>query len=452
MVPSTLIRNDLLKSIYIGMLETLSLEETRNFWKQHPLTLNEQTLSESALLHHIWAEKALSPLNYLTQVLESLEPFLLEKGKAVGEKAVTIEAFVDKITYWGNRGTFLNIRFLLIPLNQILKWFFSQNQAISGLLHLTDLAGKVLVKGLTFPVLKSETIGRDNHVYTMLRVEELLNRTLTPWDGYLYSAKLLKVAPRGLGLPAFDEVHVLSDARTSESIVTEGKTERRDGSFYINGERMGKILDFSTFCSNRKLNIESYSLPHSQGVAMEKDYFCPKRKRVVLRKGCFYGADVYLFEIVYPNKIPKKGHYLFHFFEEAALEEIPAWSKLKSKHLELVEIVGEIANFEYLGSAESMLVDGHELISGKAAKIMRRILLDFQSTGKTEFTFKEFKYDKALFNSHKEKGFETYLKRLIKALAETDYPLGIKLDGDGNFTFVVDCKISLREISPNLSG
>lgn len=452
MVPSISIRNDLLKSIYMGMLETLGVEDTRNFWQRHPLTLTNQKLNESTLLQHIWDESAQSPLEYLVHILESLEPFLLENAKKGQGKSVAVEEFVDKISFWGNQGTFLNARFVLNMINPFFSRFISQSDAISVLLWLTEKIGKLLVHGLSFPVLKSEKIAESKHVYTMIRVEALLNKQLKPWDGYLYSAKLLKVAPKGLGLPAFDTVELLSDARTVQMVVFEDQTECKDDAFFINGQRMGTILTFSAFCDSRKLNIKSYSLPHCKGVEIERDYRCPKRRRVVLRQGCFYGADVYLFKIVYALKKPKKDHFLFHFIREATQEDLPAWAELKNTHLALVESVREYVLFEYRMNVESIFVAGRELIKGKAAKILRHILKLHQEQGRTEFTFQEFKYEKTLFHSHKDKGFETYLERLVHALEKTGYSISIKKHGDGKFTLITGCRIGFQEVTDQMAS
>jgi hypothetical protein len=439
MIPTPLVRNDLLKSLYIGMLQTLP-SETRSFWKQHPLSLNGTTMGESALLQHIWEDGTESPLEYLSRVLESLEPFLLQRG-------IAVEDFVDQISYWGNRGTFLNSRFLLKSLNPLVSRLFSTSDIMSFLLLFTETIGSRLVKGLSFPILKRVVVDENKHVYAMVRVNELFTQNLTPWDGYLYSAKLLRVTPKVLGLPAYDSVDLLSDARAIEKIVWEGETKRREGAFFISGERMGKVVAFSEFCAAHDLNIKPHNLPSTQGVVMEEDYYCPKRKRIVLRKGCFYGAPAYVFKIVYSKNRPQQSNYLFHFIEEATLHDLPSWAALKRNHLDLVESTKENVTIEYRSSEDNIFVGGRELISGKPAKILCRILRENQNSGKTEFVFREFKYDQSLYHSPKNTGFEVSLKRISEVLVERGYSVALSQKGFGKFTLDLGCKIDFRELA-----
>lgn len=437
MIASPLIRNDLLKALHVTLLQILPAQ-TRTFWKKNPLVKEGSALGEAALLRHIWEDGAQSPLDYLNRVLNSLEPFLLEHS-------VPVEEFVENLSYWGNRASFLSARFVLRALNPLLPTWITAKDAMYLVLVFTELAGSRLVKGLNFPILKRVKDGDRREVIAMIKLPGLLTRELTPWDGYLYSAKLLRRGPKALGLPAFDSVDMLGDARPAESVVWEGSPARIQGGFSISGERVGEEMDFSAFCDRHQLDMGRYDLPGRRGIAMVRDYYCPKRKRVVLHKDCFYGAPAYLFKIRYSANHPRPDNHLFHFIEEATLDELPEWDQLKGAHLELVEAVRESVRFEYRGGEDSIYLQGVELISGVPAKVLRRILREHVATGKKVFKFREFKYDTEIYHSSKNSGFEVSLKRLSEALEATGYPTLVKPKGKGVFEWDADCRIEFRE-------
>ncbi len=443
MADSPSIRNDLLKSLYIGMLQEIP-SEAGTFWKQHPLHLDDKTLSESALLEHIWDDDAQTPLEYVTRVLGALEPFLVKRG-------VATEEFINHISYWVNRGTFLHAKFFLLILNPLVSRLFSTSDVMSFLLQFTDIIGSKLVKGLSFPILKKQTLNGKKHVYAMVRMNELLSQSLTPWDGYLFSAKLLQSTPKVFGLPAYDAVELLCDARSVDKIIWVEDFELRDGVLFISGIRIGSVMAFSEFCTLHDLNLKSNTVAPIKGVNVEKDYYCPERKRVVLRRGCFYGAPVYLFKIVYTLTIhTKKENYLEHAIEEATREDKSSLKTLEQQHLKLVELAKETVVIEYRSHEDIIFLSGKEMRRGISAKILSRILRENQKEGKTEFTFREFKYDKSLYHSPKNTGFEVGLQRLAESLKNSGYSLELKLIGSGKFCLESRVKIDFRETSLSL--
>ena len=74
------VRNDYLKAVHAAMLQRFGVEQTRVFWAGHPLTRNGAALGERELALHLFDEGAKSPLDWAMTVVNSQEPFLLERG------------------------------------------------------------------------------------------------------------------------------------------------------------------------------------------------------------------------------------------------------------------------------------------------------------------------------------------------------------------------------------
>ena len=261
MTGSPLVLNDVLKSLHIALLQMLP-EHAGKFWKGHALDVEGRTLSESAKLRHIWEENARSPLDFLNRVLQSLEPFLLERG-------IPVEDFVARMSYWSNRGSFLSARFMLKTLNPLLSRLFSASDLMSFILTLMGIVGAKLVKGMSFPILDKVTVGGEKHVYTMILVPELFTTNLTKWDGEMFSARLLQVKPKAFGLPPYSDVALMSDARTPEEVLWEGGPERDGDRFLIGGRACGKANNFFSYCTGHGLNVSTYGLPSAMGIVMD---------------------------------------------------------------------------------------------------------------------------------------------------------------------------------------
>lgn len=81
---------------------------------------------------------------------------------------------------------------------------------------------------------------------------------------------------------------MVSDIRHVERVIwNDMDRPRYEGdSMLIQGEPYGKRMAFSAFCREADIDLDPFHPPDLPVVAMERDYFCPIRKRNVLYLGC----------------------------------------------------------------------------------------------------------------------------------------------------------------------
>ena len=102
------------------------------------------------------------------------------------------------------------------------------------------------------------------------------------------------VAPTIFGVPPFDSLAVICDARAVESVPWDAACHRSGDRFSINGVTYGRCVQLGRFLAERGYEITEIRAEDVEVVVMDRDYRCSWRARTVLREGCAYGAPGYL--------------------------------------------------------------------------------------------------------------------------------------------------------------
>jgi hypothetical protein len=169
---------------------------------------------------------------------------------------------------------------------------------------------------------------------------------------------------------------------------------------------------------------------------IEKDWWCERRKRVVLRGDCAYGAPLYIFAFHWRLVRNRSQDFLKHIVEEA----------LKAEADEEEDLALRLAQ-EFLGGQEApvcctyaigedcIYVDGRPVCRGVPARILRDCIDAYATTGRSHFTYREFKSDRRFISHPKNTGFEVRLNRLRVALEAT--PCGIRIESTGRGRFAL---------------
>jgi hypothetical protein len=174
---------------------------------------------------------------------------------------------------------------------------------------------------------------------------------------------------------------------------------------------------------------------------MDREYWCPTRRRVVLQQGCAYGAPVHLFEFEWPSR-PKPATKIL----DALIMETTAGTELAREceqlHERLLRMVTQPAHIRYTASDESISIDERHVCRGVPARILRHCARAHAASEQTEFSFRELKRDPSLVSHPKNTGFEVRLKRLREALGKLDCGVAIDIADRGTFRF--RCERPLR--------
>jgi hypothetical protein len=263
------------------------------------------------------------------------------------------------------------------------------------------------------------------------------------WDFDSIAGHQFLSVPGVLAMPHFEKHVMVSDTRHVERVIwNEADTPRYAGdSMLIHGEVFGKRTSFSVFCGNADINLDKFNPPDLPVVEMERDYFCPIRKRIVLYSGCAYGAPIYLHSIGYRKIARMKKDLLRNIVSDLVREDEMKMDDLESKHLALLASLQEVYEFRYFQTDESMTLNGVNFIKGISAKILKYLLEGYLIDGRSSFEYKELKRQFEITLGQKNSNFEIRFYRLVDKLENDSSGLRIERTGRGKFRVVTKGKV-----------
>lgn len=431
------VRNDILKLLYATMLVELPSEQVKEFWLDHPLESGGKVIRDAELLRHLWEEDRHADLAYVLSVLNSVEPFLVSHG------IPTLE-FVDKFIAGLNGGSIVGVGPLLGAMAPFLRLLFSSTDIVhfANKNVLPSILRKV-VPSIRCQMVKHEArAGRATSVL-LLNFDKSSRKELPSYDPYLYFARPLQLGPTRIGLAPLEEVRLLSDMRTVEGIVEKGLVSIDKDEVRIMGRPAGSRIGFHEHCRKNGISVRGLGVPDKPVVEMSRSYVCPVRKREVLSKGCAYGAPLCLVGVRYRVNARQPEHFLAPIIAEGVSGKNDAWQKAADRHAALLNDLERKIVFAFDRSAETISANGRRLAKSAPALILRNIVRQHVSGGKTEFSNSDFTGDGT---GTPPDNFSLRLQRLSAVLSEKLPEVAIVKSGRGQFRFQAPCRVELKEL------
>jgi len=438
---SLTIRNDFVRALHATLLRLFGVDVARAFWAEHPLERGGALLGERELAQHLWDESNRSPLPWLFGLVATLERFLLERG-------LDYPTFSEETRRFANRGSFIRARHLMAWLGPLLVPMFRFGDPHRLVLQGARLVSKRMSDGVDFRMLRwrggaSEEARR--HTGSIWVTYEGLSEGWIPaWDFVQSPGTDMLAAPRIFGLPPFDSIVAVCDARKPESIPWGPSCTLRGDRFLIDGVTFGRVVTLSTFLDAAGYARADLGAPDTAVVSVERDYRCERRKRVVLAAGCAYGAPGYLSRLSWKPVRSKVRNFLRFAHHEIAGEAGPdeaVFEELQQRYLETVSSVIRVVYFPVDGS---VAVGGRHVCRGIPARILRECVKVACEEGRFVFGHREFKRLPELISHPKNTGFEMRLKRLQSALETAGVGLYIRAAGRGRFELVAHGRLTLE--------
>jgi hypothetical protein len=249
------------------------------------------------------------------------------------------------------------------------------------------------------------------------------------------------------GLPPFDALVMVCDARRAEQIPWLGCAARKADRFTIEGKTYGQVQLLSAFLAKAGYDRARLAVPESKVVVADRDYFCPKRARVVIVAGCAYGASGYLARLHWRAARVATKNFLWFAHTELDGPGDAEFAQLAALHAEYLAAVTRSLTVTYFASDGSIEIGGRHVCRGSSAVLLRECVRLAQAEGRMTFRFREFKRIPWLISHPKNTGFETRLSRLRSALAAADCGVSIEPRGRGQFALVTACQLELVEES-----
>ena len=427
---------------YLAMLETLEIPRIREFWQAHPLERDGSILSEADLYSALWGHVGCISALYCEQVWNDFEPFLHRNG-------VYSQPLVADLVYRLNQSGVWRADQVLSWIKEFLPRLYRDPNPRLTLVKLIGLWGMQAFPGSWGSVPKQSSAGEWTEAVSLWAPSgDFSFRFLYPVE--LHASPFHITVPVYFGMTPYEHVRLIADCRPPNMVLWDETYEICGEKVFVGGQHLGRVRSFLDWAHEAALDFEGRAVPDRQVIAIERDYVCPKRKRVVLWAGCVYDAPLYLAQFRF-RVAPAFGAYAN---PENYLDRIVAgmlqsyeaeWAPLARTHQQLLELAERRLIFEYRTRAQALLLNDRTLLTGTPARILYKILRG-HAEGRRVFDHRSFKYDTELFSAPKATNFELRLTRVQAKLADTTPLARIDRTGDGEFTFNASCRIDLREV------
>ncbi|MEO6097380.1 MAG: hypothetical protein ABIW76_17680 [Fibrobacteria bacterium] len=423
------------------MLSEFPIEDVKEFFNFIPLILDGREYKGKKLYQLLWKEKAKIPIAYDVSTDNRFERFILSKGRKVPE-------VLGKILWLNNKSS-------VLPGKILLTWFYPKLESLFNSIDTRDMVFALITLNheTWFPgAIHRRIRKREEGEWVKSIMAFILDpgfREYLDWDLELFGKPQVLAAPVMIGLPAFERFTMLSDCRPASGIIWEAEdVPVVDGEFFrIRGEEAGRRVSFLDFCRRMEVadELARFNPPDIEVIEMTVDYHCPKRERIVLHKGCAYGAPLFLHLIEHRKLSVHKRDVLGNIVADLVREEELQNDDLELKHLALLESISERNVFEFHESDESITLNGAYFTRGIPARILTALLQSWLETGKTEFEYSEFKRRFEISLGQKNSNFEVRFYRLIDKLRQECKAITIEKTGRGKFRLVVDGVLELKD-------
>ena len=382
------------------------------FWKDNLFPVDTITHSPGAFFDRILhSTHAKVPTEYVMRVLLALEPFLLKND-------CTLDVFVERL---------YSAKFLggnLVPYSKIARmWspFFGKipkrMDFRHGFLRVIQWTCRITSRSCRIDIVKQKKTGDSFQDVLLFTLDNTFSKTLPPFDCDIWIGYRVKTQPVVIGLSEYESVKSLCDARPISEIVPESAVCYQNETVEIGG-LIGLRFTFREYLEKNEINLKKYQIGlDSEVVEMQDDYFCPIRKRVVLHKGCAYGAPVHLFQIDY-SKSKSRGSAgkIASFTMKMVEREQSLLRHIDSLHSEFLKQIHPAFAFHFSVNEQMMFVNGRYLTRNVPAKILSKILQEYSQHGTVEFERKIFLTDEDIVSDRKNPNLERRFELLKSAL------------------------------------
>jgi hypothetical protein len=408
---SLLIRSDILRLVHWSLLQMFPPLTVWQFWKSNLCIPEANPDAVAAFFESILNSGTNISMAYVLSVLTALEPFLVKQGNTLDDFA---QKLFSRELHTGN----------LVPYTRLIRIYslFAKNiMKIKDFRHayLQVMQWSIRIASRHFhcKIVRHSVSGGWHRNLLLFSIKNGEDTIRLPFDFDVWIGKRLKSMPVTIGLPAYEHVKSVSDMRAIEVIAPESVINRTKGTIRI-GNAVGLECSFGEFCEKQGITLKKYGIRTDVAVVeMLDDYFCPCRKRVVLHKGCAYGAPAHLFQTEFAECCDNEPRRIISFVMKMVAKEQRVRRRMKILHEEFIKYCNPGYSFVYDVRLGEMFVNGRYMTRGIPAKILRKIVSEHVQTGKTEFERRRLLDDNDIVQNKSNPCLERRIDLLHEALA-----------------------------------
>lgn len=401
------------------------------------MRLGHKVLSGAKLFEHFWSENHNTSFSYVTQVLHGMEPYFAQLGKNYPR------LFIDAIL----KGVAFNAKSFLWFTEPSIGRLFKEMDVREAMLRINVTMARKANPEQPSELLKfwNSSDGMRNVLFLSM-IDPDYTRAVPPCDYENTIITLAQYMPFRFGGPPIEEYTLHCQYMSPFDVIEESERPRIDnGIFYVGDVRYGRVEPFYDFLKRKRIKLHKYVPPNSNVVVMERQYKCPLRGRVVLRRGCAYGAPFCLYTYHFPAW-PKIRAKFSSIIREVKYPGKSIYHTIEKRHYALLKRLQNTFSVKYHTWQNRITINGKHLTSGTQAKILSRIVKLHAQEGRRDFERREFTADRNLVSDPVDTGFVIRLNRIAERLSRVSPQLRIVRNGQGKFYFKAGAKVEYSEM------
>lgn len=433
-----------LKFIYSGTLKELSIDDASFFWNQVYHNFFEKEFTIQHFFEALWNATLEPPFYIVFSILNSLDFYLTRKKKSLTNFVhVTLRSLSNGLIVSSER-------VLLLTNPYLFEFFDSKDLHVTILKAYCKLARAAEIQRETNHQIISHRIEGDCGIALMIYrfvvqpPQEFKSGRFPSYDFENWTGSIMQSIVVSFNLPPFDELRMLSDYNTITDLISPSRIQFHNEQVLLDNKPFAVEVSLHDHLRNFNCDIEKADVPDCIVFLALNDYVCPVRDRIVIHKGCVYGAPVFMYELKY-RRFERPTNFLSTVISALQKQKSELWLSLQDKHTQVLSKSLLKLDVLYNIGDESISINNVHFISGVPAKILKKVLSTYTETKRTEYQYREFTKDSFIVNDPLNPNFVVRLSRLTKALESTYPELKLFKIAPGRLKLVISCVLNYSE-------
>lgn len=426
------IRNSFAKLLHAFLLEHFSSEVLYEFYKKHENVAVAPSNNAEQIIIHLWNENQLTAAAYVNYLLKSIELLCIDHAMPMYESFndFLISAIVSKAKINQIHNTLLHLLMRENAFRKLLLhsvYYMSSSLCPDAICTIISKSEYPNCSECRFLIKQCNGYNSDNCVV-----------------GIEIFAYLSMALPVTFCSTPFSKYQILAHEQKIQELLWDDEViYYKDGKLYINGEIHGVQTSIEEEGLRNRLHELGLCEPGElRGTMITREYICPRRKRVILRRKEIYDAPfsvVSVFDTVQSRKI---GRY------DAIIQDdrdVTFWNDLEKKQNELLREFKKTNSFIFDKSMQIIIINDSLVISGVQAKILSSILKSYIDNKREVFEWRDLAANDEFICDPYSTGLSTRLNRLITLLKKNSCGCIIDKINRGKYKLTLNGNISYFE-------
>jgi hypothetical protein len=415
------------KLLHSFFLDYLQSEVLHLFYQSHPIKNDSIALENEQILYHIWNENNQTPAFYINKLLRDAENLFLAQNLSMYS---LLDNFFEDI--FAMKNIFTNME---IPILQILSKEIDIRKYLLHTVHCIPPAVCANAKCDVITSIENEMFNFRLFALTQ-NGKEYYESTM---DAELIFAQIIRLLPMMFCQRPFSYYEILfQEQKIEERGISGADIEYIKGNCLINGEVYGYQDNLKNIIESRYSELSLKIDINPVVTFISKDYYCPVRKRNILKENIVYGAPfslVWIYDEIKTNS--NKGN--------NENRNVNLWKILEQRQTDLIKMWVLNVTVVYDKKVQIIFVNDKPLVGGVQAKILSTVLKVYVEKKCELFEWRDLAAIDELICDPFSTGLSTRLNRLITKLKKVNCGITIDKLNRGKYKLKIDCTIEYSE-------